>query len=334
MTQSDTSDAASRTSFGGFDLGLDDDTTAPAAAPIRIRTLGVIGAGTMGSGIAALAASAGIPVVLLDIAPPQAGSGRLRSGATRSRSGAVAEGPQGEAGAVHGRPSRRAHHARATSTTTSRCSPTCDLVIEAIIEQPAPKQALYAQLEGVAQAERDRRVEHVGHPDGGADRGTRRRVPPPLPRHALLRPAALHAPARDHPGAGDGPRRDRRGARVRRAGARQGHRHVQGRAGLHREPARRVRHGAHDRSSWSASASRSTRSTRSPARSSGARSRRRSAPRDLSGVDVIGHVSAGLAQTTGEDFSLPAWVHQMIAEKQPRRQDRRRVLQARSARTS
>ena len=37
---------------------------------MRIRKLGVVGAGTMGGGIAALAASAGIPVVLLDIPGP------------------------------------------------------------------------------------------------------------------------------------------------------------------------------------------------------------------------------------------------------------------------
>ena len=34
---------------------------------MRIRKIGVVGAGTMGAGIAALAASAGVPVVLLDI---------------------------------------------------------------------------------------------------------------------------------------------------------------------------------------------------------------------------------------------------------------------------
>ena len=33
---------------------------------MRVTKLGVVGAGTMGSGIAALAASAGMPVVLLD----------------------------------------------------------------------------------------------------------------------------------------------------------------------------------------------------------------------------------------------------------------------------
>ncbi|HEX3867454.1 MAG TPA: 3-hydroxyacyl-CoA dehydrogenase NAD-binding domain-containing protein, partial [Gemmatimonadaceae bacterium] len=46
---------------------------------MRIRKLGVVGAGTMGSGIAALAASAGIPVVLLDVP----GSGSDRSATAR-----------------------------------------------------------------------------------------------------------------------------------------------------------------------------------------------------------------------------------------------------------
>ena len=46
---------------------------------MRVRKLGVVGAGTMGSGIAALAASAGIPVVLLDIP----GTGADRSSIAR-----------------------------------------------------------------------------------------------------------------------------------------------------------------------------------------------------------------------------------------------------------
>src|SRR5688500_3468688 len=41
-----------------------------AGAPTRVRRLGIVGAGTMGTGIAALAASAGVPVVLLDIPGP------------------------------------------------------------------------------------------------------------------------------------------------------------------------------------------------------------------------------------------------------------------------
>jgi 3-hydroxyacyl-CoA dehydrogenase len=48
-------------------------------AGMRIAKLGIVGAGTMGGGIAALAASAGIPVVLLDIP----GSGPDRSAPAR-----------------------------------------------------------------------------------------------------------------------------------------------------------------------------------------------------------------------------------------------------------
>jgi len=38
---------------------------------LNIRTAGVIGAGTMGSGIAAHLANCGIPTLLLDIVPPE-----------------------------------------------------------------------------------------------------------------------------------------------------------------------------------------------------------------------------------------------------------------------
>ncbi|MFZ5471738.1 MAG: 3-hydroxyacyl-CoA dehydrogenase NAD-binding domain-containing protein [Myxococcota bacterium] len=44
----------------------------------RIRKVAVLGAGVMGSGIAAHLANAGIPVLLLDIVPPQGGSDRNR----------------------------------------------------------------------------------------------------------------------------------------------------------------------------------------------------------------------------------------------------------------
>src|SRR5882672_7951674 len=58
----------------------------PRSPAMRIAKLGVVGAGTMGSGIAALAASAGIPVVLLDI--PGSGSDRnaiARGGLDRAK---------------------------------------------------------------------------------------------------------------------------------------------------------------------------------------------------------------------------------------------------------
>src|SRR5215208_942202 len=42
----------------------------------RVRRVAVLGAGVMGSGIAAHCANAGIPVVLLDIVPPKGGEAR------------------------------------------------------------------------------------------------------------------------------------------------------------------------------------------------------------------------------------------------------------------
>jgi 3-hydroxyacyl-CoA dehydrogenase len=108
---------------------------------MRIAKLGVVGAGTMGSGIAALAASAGIPVVLLDVAGPEGDrNGPARAGLERARKA---------------RPAAFMDPARATLITIGNLADSlellrdCDLVLEAIIEQPAPKQALYARLESI-----------------------------------------------------------------------------------------------------------------------------------------------------------------------------------------
>src|ERR1700728_3807808 len=47
-----------------------------ATRPLLIRRAAVLGAGTMGSRIAALLANAGIPVLLLDMVPPDANNPR------------------------------------------------------------------------------------------------------------------------------------------------------------------------------------------------------------------------------------------------------------------
>ena len=106
---------------------------------MRIAKLGVVGAGTMGSGIAALAASAGIPVVLLDIVGAAGDrSGPARAGLERARKA---------------RPAAFMDSSRAELIAVGNLEDDlellrdCDLVLEAIIEQPAPKQALYARLE-------------------------------------------------------------------------------------------------------------------------------------------------------------------------------------------
>lgn len=106
---------------------------------MRISKLGVIGAGTMGSGIAALAASAGIPVILLDIAGGDGDkNGPAKAGLERAKKA---------------RPAAFMDPARAALITIGNLDDSlgllgdCDLILEAIIEQPAPKQALYARLE-------------------------------------------------------------------------------------------------------------------------------------------------------------------------------------------
>ena len=112
---------------------------------MRINKLGVVGAGTMGSGIAALAASAGVPVVLLDI--PANGSDRnaiVKQGLERSRKARPAAFMDPD----------RASLIRIGNTEDNLdLLATCDLILEAIIEQPGPKQQLYERLEGLVQPE-------------------------------------------------------------------------------------------------------------------------------------------------------------------------------------
>jgi 3-hydroxyacyl-CoA dehydrogenase len=106
---------------------------------MHIKKLGVVGAGTMGAGIAALAASAGVPVVLLDI-PAKEGdpSAPAKTGLDRQ---------------LKARPPAFMDAARAALIRTGntrddlKLLSDCDLVIEAIIEQLEPKRELYARLE-------------------------------------------------------------------------------------------------------------------------------------------------------------------------------------------
>jgi 3-hydroxyacyl-CoA dehydrogenase len=106
---------------------------------MRIAKLGVVGAGTMGSGIAALAASAGVPVVLLDVTGPE--------------NDRTAPARQGLERARKARPAAFMDVARAGLITLGNLDESldlladCDLILEAIIEQAGPKQALYTRLE-------------------------------------------------------------------------------------------------------------------------------------------------------------------------------------------
>jgi 3-hydroxyacyl-CoA dehydrogenase len=101
----------------------------------RISKVGVIGAGVMGAGIAAQVANAGVPVVLLDIVP-----------------GGAAKAVQAM---LRAEPAPFMHQGAARLVTPGDLGSDlglladCDWIIEAIIEQPEAKRALYAQLGAV-----------------------------------------------------------------------------------------------------------------------------------------------------------------------------------------
>ena len=107
-----------------------------------IRKVCVIGAGTMGAGIAAQAANAGVPVLLLDILP--------REGGNRN---AIAEGAVAKMLKTDPAPfmSKAAAKLVETGNIEDDLSKVaeCDWIVEAIIERLDLKQDLYAKLEKV-----------------------------------------------------------------------------------------------------------------------------------------------------------------------------------------
>jgi 3-hydroxyacyl-CoA dehydrogenase len=115
-----------------------------------IRKVGVIGAGVMGSGIAAHLANAGIPAVLLDIVPPNLSDEQRKS--KKARDGFAAKGLDN---ALKARPAAFFHKSRARLVTTGNLEDDleklsdCDLVIEAVIERLDIKQGLFEKLEKV-----------------------------------------------------------------------------------------------------------------------------------------------------------------------------------------
>ncbi|HEY0928634.1 MAG TPA: 3-hydroxyacyl-CoA dehydrogenase NAD-binding domain-containing protein [Gemmatimonas sp.] len=112
---------------------------------MHVTTVGVVGAGAMGSGIAALAASAGCRVVLLDI-PGDADP------ASPNRSAPARNGLQK---AIKSKPASFMEAAAAARVRTGNTEDhlkwlaECDWICEAIIEQPAPKQQLFERIEAL-----------------------------------------------------------------------------------------------------------------------------------------------------------------------------------------
>ena len=274
---------------------------------MRIRRLGVVGAGTMGHSIAALAASAGIPVDLLDIAATEG-----------DRNGPAAQGLER---AKKARPAafmdlRRASLIRIGNTADDlgRLA-ACDLVIEAIIEQIEPKRALYAQLERLLPAHAIIASNTSGIPMAllteGRTEGFKRRFVgmhffnPPRYLHLLeIIPTAHTAPETLH---------DARAFSERVLGkgivtARDVPGFVANRLGVFGMVLALRMMEEFDLSIDEVDVL--TGPLLGRAKSATFRTA------DLTGLDVLSHVAAGLAQATGEDFALPAWVAAMVKNGQ------------------
>lgn len=103
-----------------------------------IQTLAVIGAGSMGSGIAALFASQGLPVVLVD--PVDGALDRARAIIERQLQ-------------VYAPQDAPASLARITMRPDLAAAADCDLVIEAVPENLALKRKLFAELDGLCKPE-------------------------------------------------------------------------------------------------------------------------------------------------------------------------------------
>ena len=109
-----------------------------------IRTVGVIGAGTMGNGIAQVFAQSGFSVTLVDVAPPMLD--RARTTIEKSLGKFVDKGKltASDRDAAMGR--------LATSTSIDQLAD-ADYVVEAIVEDAETKRRLFASLDALTRPE-------------------------------------------------------------------------------------------------------------------------------------------------------------------------------------
>ncbi|RYJ02686.1 MAG: 3-hydroxybutyryl-CoA dehydrogenase [Acetobacteraceae bacterium] len=102
-----------------------------------VKTLGVIGAGLMGNGIAHVAALSGVPVVLVDVNPAALEKALATIGKNLDRQASKGGIPAG---------AKEAALARITTGTDFSGFADCDLVIEAATENEEIKKKIFASL--------------------------------------------------------------------------------------------------------------------------------------------------------------------------------------------
>jgi 3-hydroxybutyryl-CoA dehydrogenase len=113
-------------------------------AVTEIKTVGVVGAGTMGSGIAQVVAQAGFPVTLVDRGDEDLDRGRAAIGTSLNRLVRKGSIDTAEAERVLG---------RIVLSTDNRTLAEVDLLVEAIFEDLAVKAELYRHLDSIVRPE-------------------------------------------------------------------------------------------------------------------------------------------------------------------------------------
>lgn len=110
---------------------------------MKIRKVGVLGCGLMGSGIAQVAATGGFDVTVLEVEQKfldKGFAGIEKSLGKLAEKGALTETPQ-------------AVRARLKGTTSKQDLADCDIVIEAIIENVEEKKRMYASLDPIVKGD-------------------------------------------------------------------------------------------------------------------------------------------------------------------------------------
>ncbi len=105
-----------------------------------IKSVAVIGAGTMGSGIAQVAATGGLSVTLIDVLPEALAKGVARIQESLAR--VVKKGTLSEADS-------QLAQRRISSSSELNDAKSADLVVEAIFEDEAVKRATWQKLDGI-----------------------------------------------------------------------------------------------------------------------------------------------------------------------------------------
>ncbi len=276
---------------------------------MRVTTVGVIGAGAMGSGIAALAASAGCRVVLLDIPGDPDPTSPNRSAPAKN----------GLQKAVKSKPASFMEAAAAARVRTGNTEDhlhllaDCDWICEAIIELAEPKQQLFARIEALMKPSAIISSNTSGIPmstllDGRSEKFRRRFlgthffnpprymhlleiIPTAETDHAVI--GAMREFAERTLGKGIVIAKDVPGFIANRLG-------VFGMVGTMR---RMMEHGLTVDEVDGLTGSLIGRARTATMRTA-----------DLSGLDVLAHVTKGVGAATGEDLSLPDWVLDLVKE--------------------